>query len=528
MADASVTAIDGRAVVRVGGSELLDVYAGQAIVAAAAAQESQTAAELAAATALAASRYYSTRAAGEAASTTGQLFSTDDGAGVLIYYRRTAGGSVEIGRALTPSLLAGGTGAALIGTATGDTVQGALDARLAQISTRTALAAYGAAYKFAYLLEAGREGVFKWVAGNLTASVTADPAQGIYVAPTSAPTGSGGAWVRQFVGPIYITWFGAKGDGGTNNDSALAGARVHMAARAASGGLNTELLVWPAGRYLYTASENWAIQRLRMHFEGEVWLIRTGTGPAFIMDGGATGPGLLGLQITGYPYINDDGAANHAVYIRAIHSSRFELRSTGAGAGFSVYYCEWLVDNDASFVVSGLEGGIYKVPAYGLRFTSRNANEECSYNRVQVRISGDAVNKIPIGVFLDGALGNKITGTIQNCTMGFRDTTNAWQNVFDKVDWEANTADSEVHGEQTQLVTCDFEKGPVFKGDALDCSMIGGSTVNITVESGALNTLLSSLTYNRRRISGTGAITDAGTGTRKTDVRNGKAGTWDA
>ena len=33
MADASVTAIDGRAVVRVGGSELLDIYIGQAIVA---------------------------------------------------------------------------------------------------------------------------------------------------------------------------------------------------------------------------------------------------------------------------------------------------------------------------------------------------------------------------------------------------------------------------------------------------------------------------------------------------------------
>jgi hypothetical protein len=33
MADASVTAIDGRAVVRVGGSELLDAYIGQALVA---------------------------------------------------------------------------------------------------------------------------------------------------------------------------------------------------------------------------------------------------------------------------------------------------------------------------------------------------------------------------------------------------------------------------------------------------------------------------------------------------------------
>lgn len=368
----------------------------------------------------------------------------------------------------------------------------------------------------------------------------------------SDPTGGTGAWVREgaqsilYRQPIagavarslaarlreivFITDFGAVGDGVTNNDAALAAARAYMASRAAAGGLNTMELVWPAGRYIYTVSPNWGIQRLRMRFEGEVWLIRTGTGPAFIADGGASGSGLLGLQILGYPYIVEDGTPNHSVYMRAIHSSRIELRSVGAGVGdaedekFSAFYGEWLVDNDISFVVSGLEGGIYKVPAYAMHFTNRVLSEECSYNRVQVRISGDAVVKIPVGVFLDGALGNKITGTIQNCTLGFRDTTNSWQNVFDKVDWEANVADAEVHGEQTQFVVCDFEKGPVFKSDALDCSMIGGSTVNITVESGALNTLLSSLTYNRRRIPGTGVITNNSPSTRFRDLKNGKTG----
>jgi hypothetical protein len=324
---------------------------------------------------------------------------------------------------------------------------------------------------------------------------------------------------------ISVTDFGAVGDGIANNDAALAAAHAYMAARSAAGGSNTMELVWPAGRYIYTSSENWGIDRLRMRFEGEVWLIRTGTGPAFILDGGASGAGLLGLQILGYPYVTDDGTPHHAIYARAIHSSRMEIRSTGAGAGFSAFYGEWLVDNDISFVVSGIEGGIYKVPDYGLHLTNRNVNEECSYNRIQVRVSGEGINKIPVGVYLDGALGNKITGTIQNCTLGFKDTTNAWQNVFDKVDWEANSADAEIHGEQTQLAFCDFQIGPVFKSDALDCSMIGGSTVNVTLENGAFNTLLSSFTYNRRRIPGTGVITPGwDQSTRFRDLKNGKTG----
>lgn len=63
------------------------------------------AAELAAAAAAAAGNYYPSVAAGEAATATDGLFSTDDGAGNLIYYRRTAGGSTEIARAVTSSTL---------------------------------------------------------------------------------------------------------------------------------------------------------------------------------------------------------------------------------------------------------------------------------------------------------------------------------------------------------------------------------------------------------------------------------------
>lgn len=78
--------------------------------------DSRDTAQLAAQTAVAAGRYFPSRSTGEAGSATDQLFATDDGAGVLIYYRRTAGGSVEIGRAVTPASLAAPGTAAGIGT----------------------------------------------------------------------------------------------------------------------------------------------------------------------------------------------------------------------------------------------------------------------------------------------------------------------------------------------------------------------------------------------------------------------------
>ena len=64
-----------------------------------------------AASALATSRYFPSRAAGEAGSAVDELFSTDDGEGQLIFYKRTSGGSVEVGKFVTPASLTGSIGA---------------------------------------------------------------------------------------------------------------------------------------------------------------------------------------------------------------------------------------------------------------------------------------------------------------------------------------------------------------------------------------------------------------------------------
>jgi hypothetical protein len=71
------------------------------------------------------------------------------------------------------------------------------------------------------LTEAGREGLFLFDAADLSAEVASDPAQAILVAPVSDPSGASGAWVRQYSGAADALWFGAKGDGASDDHGAL-------------------------------------------------------------------------------------------------------------------------------------------------------------------------------------------------------------------------------------------------------------------------------------------------------------------
>lgn len=76
----------------------------------------------------------------------------------------------------------------------------------------------------AYRLVAGDGGggQFLWVSGNQSASVTADPGQGIWVAPDFAPTGASGAWRRLFDGVVDAAFYGFRtGGSAAENTTAL-------------------------------------------------------------------------------------------------------------------------------------------------------------------------------------------------------------------------------------------------------------------------------------------------------------------
>ena len=121
------------------------------------------------------------------------------------------------------------------------------------VASRTALGAKAiASPEPTILTESGREGLFVFDAANQSAKVAADAAQGIYVAPAAAPTGAAGAWVRKFSGAVNVRWFGAVGDGVTNDGAAFVAALAFLKAQAINGyGYSrgsAELFV-PAGVY---------------------------------------------------------------------------------------------------------------------------------------------------------------------------------------------------------------------------------------------------------------------------------------
>lgn len=324
----------------------------------------------------------------------------------------------------------------------------------------------------------------------------------------------GGRWKISTPDDVNVLQFGCKGDGVTSCTTQLASVRAYADTRSAAG--NAVRVTFPAGRYLYSTSPNWAIIRLHLNFDGEVWLINDGAGASFILDGGATGTGVYGIQITGTPLIHGDAGSAQGVFMRAIYKSWLTFNVRGAGPAFAGLYMEWCVSNVIRYTINANEGGLTSTPARGVHATIRAAAEETSYNLFEnIECTG-----VPVGIYLDGALGNLfVGGAVQGCTnVGMQQTPNAWENKFIGTDFEVNTVrDAEVASREAQFIGCDFHKGVVFQSGAVNCSVIGGAHEQIIVESGALRTLYSGVTYNR---FGTGVITDAGTQTRFRDIRN--------
>jgi hypothetical protein len=118
------------------------------------------------------------------------------------------------------------------------------------VADRTALKALSTPMKKAAIIysEGGRNGQFTFASGNLSALVTNDPLEGIYVAPASDPTGASGAWVRLagwHVQGADARWWGAANN---YNPSTKVGTSIHTAVNA--GLAVVPWVVLPAGPML--------------------------------------------------------------------------------------------------------------------------------------------------------------------------------------------------------------------------------------------------------------------------------------
>ena len=108
----------------------------------------------------------------------------------------------------------------------------------------------------AMLTAKGREGLFVFDASNLSSKVTADTRKGIYVAPTAAPSGASGAWVRKFDGPVQLGWFGAAADFVTDDLAAFNAAHDLIRAQTINFSGGATLAIGPGRYYL---SDTWNI-----------------------------------------------------------------------------------------------------------------------------------------------------------------------------------------------------------------------------------------------------------------------------
>jgi hypothetical protein len=282
---------------------------------------------------------------------------------------------------------ASGSGAALVSMEGGPSVEVAVLDRVIRVTSIAAMEAYSAPVGYVFSLNAGgRSGVFDVVAGDFSTELAADTLNGICVGLADNPTATTKVAKRRYSGRVSVLWFGATGDG-TSNDSSSVSVAVAVAAPG--------VLYFPAGTYVvenlpYFSSlkyegDGWSTTELKLPDDAtDAMFLYSGSG---VFDQGS----MLDLTLTGAGKTGPDGIDvsgstkwEHATFIgcffnnfkRAISGSQLDRRPYFYGCRFwdnAVGYdvngthpqftsCDFR-DND-----SGIDGGLFDLEVEGCTF----------------------------------------------------------------------------------------------------------------------------------------------------------------
>lgn len=276
---------------------------------------------------------------------------------------------------------------------------------------RVALAALKALdtsdFTVAYLTDAGREGMFLWRTGDYSTEVAADPEEGVYLKADDVAATSG-AWVRVFLGSANVKWFGAVGDGSTDDADAIQAANDLCEVIGAA-------LFFPPGDYVAKAKLQISCPWYSFPRNTTIKLPSD-----FVPSGGDNTELNIGIKNKSFGDTFDDGTANY-VDIRGldfvIEYGPLTLLRLGNVRGGVIEHCR-LMTNTSSQVSALLD-----LFACVKNFTARKCtfNNDCQYNG-----GGGAV-------------------WIRNVTTAGNDETNNTEHVlFDECDFSTTTVDEAV------------------------------------------------------------------------------------
>jgi hypothetical protein len=275
-------------------------------------------------------------------------------------------------------------------------------------------------------------------------------------------------------------------------------------------------LVFDEGRYKYTTSPNWAIDKTIVTFEGDVTFYKVGAGTALIFDSGTSGLTFdfrfgWGNRVN----VEGDESSYGGVYVRSCHHCKIGANVRGCGATFDAFRVEFSVLGEYDFVASTNQVNTFSTqPLRGLyvgrRGTGGDATSACIfYNLIIEGVSGD-------GVVVDYGIKNLFLGgtTEGNGNTNLICTANSDTNTFQGIDLE-------VAGSGTGL--SDAGAGNTFNDVLNDAqTTIEATAVNSSVVGGVYDAIVnygkgSSFTDFSYSSQG-GAFTDSGTMTTVRDA----------
>jgi pectate lyase-like protein len=169
-----------------------------------------------------------------------------------------------------------------------------------------------------------RFGWFRWLEGDYSAQVTADPLEGIYIEADDV-SASEGAWVRVFDGLASVKWWGATGDGTTDDRAAIQAAINLFDPTFSSGGLmNSAAKVFlPEGDYAVNAP---------IELPSGIDLFGENEGSMIVQGSGFSGGQLISLIDT--------------------FQADYHYRSCIRHLGFSCSGAVWAIEADAGIIIN--------------------------------------------------------------------------------------------------------------------------------------------------------------------------------